>query len=68
MGWFSFPLVEDNKPLTTLADKSWKLVLGPQSDTTSQTMNTEPIKVLIGDCDAEVRVLLSRLQTHQASE
>jgi carboxylesterase type B len=60
MGWFSFPLVEDDKTLTTTTGGSWRFFLGPQLDTASQTANTGPIKVLIGDCDGEVRVLLSR--------
>jgi carboxylesterase type B len=58
MGWFSLPLVEDDKTLTKIADGSWRFFLGPQSDTASQTANVGPIEVLIGDCDGEVRNFL----------
>jgi carboxylesterase type B len=58
MGWFGFPLVEDDKTLTKIADGKWRFFLGPQSDTASQTANVGPIEVLIGDCDGEVRIFL----------
>ena len=56
LGWFVFPLVTDNKTLTARSDGGWEFVLGPKPGSTSQITSIEPIDVLIGDCDAEVRV------------
>ena len=53
--WFSFPLVGDNKTVTVSSDGGVKVVLEPRSDAINQGMEDEPITVLIGDCDDEVR-------------
>lgn len=55
--WFSFPLVADNKTLTMSCDGRVKAVLAPRSDAADPSTQEESIKVLIGDCDDEVRFL-----------
>lgn len=52
---FSFPLVAENKTVTVSPDGGVKVALKPRSDAVNQGMEYEPIKVLIGDCDDEVR-------------
>ncbi len=64
--WFSFPLVADNKTLTMSSDERFRLVLGPRSDATDQGSQEESIKVLIGDCDDEVRFFFLNAPTHPA--
>lgn len=59
--WLSFPLVVDGRTLTVSSDGHWKFVLGPDSNPASSATNSEPINVLIGDCDAEVRILAQHL-------
>lgn len=56
--WFSFPLVVDGKTLTATPEGEFRFFLGPEADRVKQDSATEPIEVLIGDCDAEVRALL----------
>jgi len=55
LGWFSFPLVTENKTLTETPNGQWRLVLEPRSDYGSLDSIEGSIDILIGDCDAEVR-------------
>lgn len=52
---FSFPLVAETKTVTVSPDGGIKVVLEPRSDAVCQGKEDEPIEVLIGDCDDEVR-------------
>jgi carboxylesterase type B len=62
LGWTSFSLVADNKTLTITSDGRWKFVLEPETNPASSATNSEPMNVLVGDCDAEVRTSARRCQ------
>lgn len=57
MGWFIFPLVIDNKTLTETSDGQWRSTLGPEPDHYTKVSSIEPLDILVGDCDAEVKRL-----------